>query len=59
VRTVFRFYNRVARSHMATADVLVSIVGVPMFVYLLLRSVVHHRINKNVAWKGRSYKTGQ
>ena len=59
VRTVFRFYNRVARSHMATADVLVSIVGVPMFVYLLLRSVVHHRINKSVAWKGRSYKTGQ
>ena len=59
VRTVFRFYNRVARSNMPVGDVLIAIVGVPMFVYLLVRSVVHHRINKSVTWKGRSYKTGQ
>jgi hypothetical protein len=31
--------------------------GIPLFVYLLVRSVIHHRIKKNVAWKGRSYNT--
>ena len=57
VRTSFRFYNRVMRSNFPVADLAVSILGVPLFVYLLLRSVVHHRINKSVAWKGRSYKS--
>lgn len=57
VRTCFRFYNRVMRSNFPVADVAISILGIPMFVYLLLRSVVHHRVNKSVAWKGRSYKT--
>ena len=36
-------------------DVAISILGVPLFVYLLVRSVIHHRIRKRVAWKGRSY----
>jgi len=57
VRTCFRFYNRVMRSNFPVVDVAVSILGIPLFVYLLLRSVVHHRINKSVAWKGRSYKS--
>lgn len=59
VRTCFRFYNRVMRSNFPVADVAVSIVGIPLFVFLLLRSVVHHRINKSVAWKGRSYKSSR
>ena len=56
-RTLWRFYNRVARSHFPAVDVALSAVGIPMFVYLLIRSVVHHRINKSVVWKGRSYST--
>jgi glycosyltransferase involved in cell wall biosynthesis len=56
VRTLFRFYGRVARSNFPMADVLLSIVGVPMFVSLLGRSYLHHRVNKAVGWKGRSYK---
>lgn len=56
-RTLWRFYNRVARSNFPAADVALSAVGIPLFVYLLIRSVVHHRINKSVAWKGRSYST--
>ena len=56
VRTLWRFYSRVARSNFPAMDVAVSIVGVPMFVYLLLRSTIHHRINKAVVWKGRSYR---
>ena len=57
VRTAFRFYNRVMRANFPFADTLVSILGVPLFAYLLVRSVVDHRVNKNVTWKGRSYTT--
>jgi hypothetical protein len=28
---------------------------VPLFIYLLVQSVVQHRIKKSVTWKGRSY----
>ena len=57
VRTLWRFYSRVARSNFPWLDVAISILGIPLFVYLLLSSVVHHRIKKNVAWKGRRYNT--
>lgn len=57
VRTLWRFYSRVARSNFPAFDVAISIFGVPLFVYLLIRSVIHHRIKKNVVWKGRSYNT--
>jgi glycosyltransferase involved in cell wall biosynthesis len=57
VRTLWRFYSRVARSNFPPFDVAISILGIPLFVYLLLHSVVDHRIKKNVAWKGRSYNT--
>jgi glycosyltransferase involved in cell wall biosynthesis len=56
-RTLWRFYSRVARSNFPAFDVAISILGVPLFVWLLLRSVFDHRIKRNVAWKGRSYKT--
>ncbi len=59
VRTLFRFYGRVARSNFPMLDVAVSIVGVPLFVWLLVRSYYHHRVNKSVGWKGRSYKVGR
>jgi glycosyltransferase involved in cell wall biosynthesis len=55
VRTLWRFYSRVARSSFPAWDVGISILGVPLFVYLLLRSVIQHRIKKLVTWKGRSY----
>jgi glycosyltransferase involved in cell wall biosynthesis len=55
VRTLWRFYSRVATSHFPAWDVAISILGVPLFVYMLLRSVIQHRIKKSIAWKGRSY----
>ena len=58
VRTLWRFYSRVARSNFPAADVVISILGVPLFIYLLIRSVVDHRVKKSVAWKGRKYGTG-
>jgi glycosyltransferase involved in cell wall biosynthesis len=57
IRTLWRFYSRVARSNFAWFDVAISILGIPLFVYLLIRSVAHHRIRKNVTWKGRTYDT--
>jgi glycosyltransferase involved in cell wall biosynthesis len=57
IRTLWRFYSRVARSNFSWFDVASSILGIPLFVYLLVRSVIHHRIKKNVAWKGRTYDT--
>jgi hypothetical protein len=59
MRTSFRFYNRVMRAHFSVADTALSILGIPFFVFLLLRSVVHHRIHKKVDWKGRSYNPGR
>ena len=58
VRTVFRFYSRVARAHAGFVDSLLSILGIPLFVYLLFRSVVLHRRRKQVPWKGRRYPVG-
>jgi glycosyltransferase involved in cell wall biosynthesis len=57
VRTLWRFYSRVARSNFPAFDIAISILGIPLFIYLLVRSVIQHRIKKNVAWKGRSYNT--
>ena len=56
-RTCFRFYNRVMRSNFPLADVAVSILGIPLFVYMLTRSYIQHRVNGEVEWKGRSYKS--
>ena len=58
-RTLWRFYARVARSNFPPLDVALSILGIPLFVYLLLRSVMQHHIKKSVSWKGRSYNIGR
>jgi len=55
VRTAFRFYSRVARSNFAAVDVAISIFGIPMFVFLLVRSSMRHRLQRAVTWKGRTY----
>jgi glycosyltransferase involved in cell wall biosynthesis len=54
-RTLWRFYSRVARSNFPALDIAISIFGVPLFVYLLVRSFIQHRIKKTVTWKDRSY----
>lgn len=55
LRTVWRFYARVARSNFPARDVVLSILGIPMFCWLLVRSFLHHQVKKAVGWKGRSY----
>ena len=55
VRTLFRFYGRVAKSNFPFVDCLLSPLGLPLFVWLLYRSWFQHRVLKQVSWKGRSY----
>ena len=38
-------------------DVAISILGVPLFVYLLIRSVVHHRIRRMLPGRDAAYDT--
>lgn len=56
VRTLFRFYARVAKSNFPFMECALSPLGLPLFVVLLYRSWFQHRMLKQVSWKGRSYK---
>jgi len=55
VRTLVRFYARVAKSNFPFLDCALSPVGLPLLVVLLYRSWFQHRILKRVSWKGREY----
>jgi hypothetical protein len=55
VRTLFRFYARVAKSNFPFVDCALAPLGLPLFVVLLYRSWFQHRILKRVSWKGREY----
>jgi glycosyltransferase involved in cell wall biosynthesis len=54
LRACWGFYSRVARGHFPPADTAISILGVPLFVSILLRSATA----RTVTWKGRRYSTG-
>jgi glycosyltransferase involved in cell wall biosynthesis len=58
LRTLYRFYSRVAKSNFSFFDCLISPLGLPLFVTLLCRSWFLVRILKRVSWKGRSYAGG-
>jgi len=55
VRTLVRFYARVAKSNFPFWDCALTPLGLPLFVALLYRSWFQHRILKRVSWKGRDY----
>ena len=55
VRTLFRFYARVAKSNFPFADCALAPIGLPLLIFLLYRSWFQHRVLKQVTWKGRSY----
>jgi glycosyltransferase involved in cell wall biosynthesis len=55
LRTLLRFYARVAKSNFSFADCLISPLGLPLFVALLYRSWFRHKVLKRVRWKGREY----
>ena len=55
VRTLFRFYARVAKSNFPFLDCAISPLGLPLFAALLYISWFKHRVVKQVSWKGRTY----
>jgi glycosyltransferase involved in cell wall biosynthesis len=56
VRTLFRFYSRVAKSNFSPLDCAVSPIALPLFVFLLVRSWMQHHLFHRVAWKGREIR---
>jgi glycosyltransferase involved in cell wall biosynthesis len=56
LRTPFRFYNRVRRSNFPAGDCALSVLGLPLFIVLLVRSWMKHKLFHQVAWKGREYR---
>jgi hypothetical protein len=55
VRTLFRFYSRVGRSNFSALDCATSVFALPLFIGLLVRSWMKHRVFHRVMWKGREY----
>jgi glycosyltransferase involved in cell wall biosynthesis len=55
LRTLFRFYARVAKSNFPFLDCALTPLGLPLFVALLYRSWFQTIVLKRVSWKGRSY----
>jgi glycosyltransferase involved in cell wall biosynthesis len=55
IRTLFRFYARVAKSNFPFVDCAISPLGLPLFAALLYRSWFKHKVLKQVSWKGRTY----
>lgn len=58
LRTLFRFYARVAKSNFPFVDCAISPLGLPLFAALLYVSWFRHRVVKQVSWKGRTYTQG-
>lgn len=55
LRTLWRFYRRVMKSNFPFGDCLLSVFGLPLFVWLLWKSWFDHAVTKRVVWKGREY----
>lgn len=50
-----RFWRRIRRAHFPAVANLMSFLGLPLFVWLLLRSRLHFKVRGTVTWKGRTY----
>jgi glycosyltransferase involved in cell wall biosynthesis len=59
VRTLWRFYRRVMKSNFPFEDCLLSVFGLPLFIWLLWQSWFDHTVTKRVVWKGREYAGGR
>jgi glycosyltransferase involved in cell wall biosynthesis len=55
LRTLWRFYRRVAKSNFPFRDCVLSPLALPLFAALLYRSWFRHTLLKRVSWKGREY----
>jgi len=49
------FVQRVSRAHFGVVNTALSVLGLPIFAVLLVRSAIQYRWKKSVDWKGRAY----
>ncbi len=54
-RVLFRYLTRVQRSHASVVDTLLSVLALPLFAFLMVRSWQQVSVAKRVEWKGREY----
>jgi hypothetical protein len=54
-RGIWHFYARVAKSNFPPVECAVSLLGIPIFAWLLIRSFVQVKVRRQVQWKGRVY----
>jgi len=59
LRNLWRFYGRVARSNFNAFDCAISVFALPLFIFLLVRSWMDHKLFHRVGWKGRVYRSGR
>ncbi len=58
-RVIYRFYSRTAKSNFPALDCVLAFFGLPLLIFLLVRSWMQVKLTKRVEWKGRSYRTGR
>jgi hypothetical protein len=51
------FLLRIRKAHAGAGSSALSIFGLPIFSYLLLRSKLYYKWHRSVTWKGRQYST--
>jgi cellulose synthase/poly-beta-1,6-N-acetylglucosamine synthase-like glycosyltransferase len=56
-RGMWGFYSRAGKSNFPAAEVGLSVLGLPLFVYLLVSSWYEVKVKKSVRWKGRDIST--
>jgi glycosyltransferase involved in cell wall biosynthesis len=59
LRVVWRHFRMASRSNFPAGDCLLSVLGLPLFVWLLWNSWFRRNVAREVSWKGRSYKFGR
>jgi glycosyltransferase involved in cell wall biosynthesis len=57
LRVLLRYFGRVGRSHAPFLDRILTVIALPLFAALLIRSWQKVKIAKVVTWKGREYTT--
>lgn len=57
IRVLVRYYGRVSRSNFPLPDILLSIIGLPLFAAMLVRSWQKVTLFHQVEWRGREYRT--
>jgi cellulose synthase/poly-beta-1,6-N-acetylglucosamine synthase-like glycosyltransferase len=57
IAVAYGYATRLMRAGWHLEDAATGTLGLPMFAYLLIRSVLAHRVRRKAEWKGRSYPT--